>query len=257
MNEIIKTGITILGAKPVAEAMNTVVKGTVDGLAEVLKRICLPALEEYGELLRDNVKSWRKSNMIAMAKIAEQILNKSKVPSSHKAHPKIAIKIIEESSWADDDYIQSLWAGLLVSSCTESGVDDGNIIFINLLSQITSSEARILKHVTKKSIKQLSSEGIIECGRLRLTADQIMNCSGCSDISRIYRELNHLRSLGLITGGFGAYFDSPDAEIGPTTIALQLYVLGEGYSGSTADFFSLKKEEGEGSCEKSHCAVTL
>lgn len=49
-------GLDVLGIKPVAEAVNTVTKGTVEGASAFLSRICLPAAEEFGFLLQDKVR---------------------------------------------------------------------------------------------------------------------------------------------------------------------------------------------------------
>jgi hypothetical protein len=64
--------LDVLGIKPLAEAINTVIKGTVDGAAVFLGRICLPAAEEFGLLLRDRVSHWRRQNLIRIAEKAER-----------------------------------------------------------------------------------------------------------------------------------------------------------------------------------------
>ena len=61
------------------------------------------------------------------------------------AHPRILFKIIEEGSWSEDGVVQDMWAGLVQSSCSDSGDDDSNLIFINLLSNMTKLQAKILK----------------------------------------------------------------------------------------------------------------
>lgn len=42
--------LDVLGVKPIADSVNTVTKGTVDGASAFLSRICLPAAEEFGLL---------------------------------------------------------------------------------------------------------------------------------------------------------------------------------------------------------------
>jgi hypothetical protein len=63
----------------------------------------------------------------------------------------------------------------------------------------------------------------------------------CSDFHRLDRELDHLRALELINGGFDP--DSTDADITPSALALQLYVRSQGYIGSPIDYFGLDKKE--------------
>ncbi|WP_236446840.1 hypothetical protein, partial [Pseudomonas syringae] len=131
--------LDILGAKPVADALKTVTDGSVQGISALLSRICLPAAEEFGLLWRDKVSHWRACNAARMAAHAASIIDKQTSASQLSAHPRVVFKTIEDSSWTDDDVVLSLWGGLLASSCTESGSDESNLMFINLLSQLTSS----------------------------------------------------------------------------------------------------------------------
>src|SRR5436190_421992 len=64
--------LDILGVKPIGEAINTVVKGTVEGAAAFLGRICLPAAEEFGLFLRDKVSNWRTKNLVKMTENAKK-----------------------------------------------------------------------------------------------------------------------------------------------------------------------------------------
>lgn len=62
----------IFGIRPLAEAINTLTKGAVDGAGAFLSRICLPAAEEFGLMLRDKVSSWRAKNAVAIIQKAEK-----------------------------------------------------------------------------------------------------------------------------------------------------------------------------------------
>lgn len=85
--------LDILGAKPLSESVKTVTEGTVQGVSALLSRICLPAAEEFGFLLKDKVSNWRSNNAAKMAAKANKIFEG--VPSQEKlsAHPKIALKL--------------------------------------------------------------------------------------------------------------------------------------------------------------------
>ena len=121
--------LDLLGVRPISESLNTVTRGVVDGLSAFLSRICLPAAEEFGLLLKDKVSSWRAKNAIAIVDKAQAELN-FKTNDKRHAHPILVSSIIENGSWSDCDEIQDMWAGLLASSCTESGGDESNLIFI-------------------------------------------------------------------------------------------------------------------------------
>jgi len=149
----------VLGIKPVGEAVNTLVKGTVDAAAAFLGRICLPAAEEFGLLLRDRVGHWRTRNLVKIAEKTERkVANNPNAPQVH-AHPRIVHSALENGSWADTDELQEMWAGLLASACTVDGKDESNLMFVNLLSQLTSTQVKVLNHGCESSEKRVSKKG--------------------------------------------------------------------------------------------------
>jgi len=117
-----------------------------------------------------------------------------------------------------------MWAGLLASSCSDDGKDESNLLFTNLLSQLTVCEVRMVNHASKTAPKvKLETHGLIATqGRLKMSAEELIQVSGVADVHQLDRELDHLRSLGLIHEGFSGY-DSR-ADITPTALALNLYV---------------------------------
>jgi len=81
-----------------------------------------------------------------MIREAEIKFNKYNRDINKHAHPRLVSKIIEQGSWVDEDIVQGMWAGLMASSCTEDGQDESNFIFISILGQITSLQARVIKY---------------------------------------------------------------------------------------------------------------
>lgn len=229
--------LDVLGVKPVADAVKTVTEGSVNAVSAFLSRICLPAAEEYGLLLKDKVSNWRAANAAKMAAQAEALLKQRGSPESLFAHPKIAFKAVEDASWTDDDIVLSLWAGVLASSCTESGKDESNLIFINLLSQLTSSQIRVLKYACENVKVYKTRSGWIEAGSVIVEAADLVVISGVTDLHQLDRELDHLRLVGLIQTGFS--MDSTEADISPMPLCLQLYVRSQGYVGSPIAYFEL------------------
>ncbi len=62
----------VLGIKPYGEAIQNTLKETLKGLESFLAATCMPALEEMGLMLRDNVRVWRLKNIV---KIVEKSLH--------------------------------------------------------------------------------------------------------------------------------------------------------------------------------------
>lgn len=248
--------IDVLGVKPIGEAINTLVKGTVDGAAAFFSRICLPAAEEFGLLLRDKVSNWRAKNLVKIAERAEKKLLSNPDGSTEYAHPRIASLIVEQGSWADDDDVQQMWSGLLASSCTKKGDDESNLMFINLLSQITSSEARMLNYGCEKVKKSNTKSNWISIeGQVIVSVEELKKIAVLDDVQRLDRELDHLRVLGLIEGGLRkptpveSFIEttvirrSPSiiANLSPTYLGLQMYVRCQGSKLSPAEYFGLAK----------------
>lgn len=232
--------LDVLGIKPIADSVNTVTKGTVDGASAFLSRICLPAAEEFGLLLKDKVSAWRAKNAIKIANKAQDILEKNSPESVISAHPRIIYSTIEHGSWAEDDFMQNLWAGLLASSCTPDGRDESNIILINLLSQLTSSQAKIISYISENTNTYMGSSGFIASDKFCMKASKLHDVSGIEDIHQLDRELDHLRSLELINEGFNVH--SLNADVTPHSLCLQLYARSQGYVGSPIDFYEAKEK---------------
>jgi hypothetical protein len=231
----------LLGMKPLAEAANTLTKATVEGASAFLSRICLPAAEEFGLLLRDKVSVWRANNAAKIAQKAEQKYNELPAPEGRHAHPRLIAQIIAQGSWIEADDVQELWAGLLASSCTEHGQDDSNLIFIDLLARLTLSEARILDHICRNATKIVTDGGWIAADYFFMTLPELQKVSKISDFHRLDRELDHLRTLGLIHEGFFSH--SPNVNMTPTALALQMYVRCQGFIGNPLVFFRLHVPE--------------
>jgi hypothetical protein len=228
--------LDVLGIKPVGDAISHATKATVNGASAFLGRICLPAAEEFGLLLQDKVRAWRAKNALAVVWEAEAQYHKYLREHPAHAHPRLVSATLEHGSWADDKTLQEMWGGLLASSCSADGRDDSNLIFINLLSQLTTLQVRILHHACGMVEKFLTPAGLI-MSKTPLLVDipTLEAIAGIDDIHRIDRELDHLRGMGLIDHGFDAL--SQVADITPSALALNLYVRCQGFTGSPVEFF--------------------
>jgi len=227
--------LDVLGVKPIADAINTVTKGTVEGASAFLSRICMPAAEEFGLLLKDHVSAWRAKNAINISKKAQDLVEKQVGGLIVMAHPRIVFNTIEHGSWADEDFMQNLWAGLLASSCTSDGTDESNLIFINMLSQLTRSQARLINYISETAKIYKSVGGWIGADEMILEPDELIRITGINDLQQLDRELDHLRALGLFNGGFIP--EATLAAITPLSLCLQLYVRTQGFVGSPIDYF--------------------
>jgi hypothetical protein len=92
-----------------------------------------------------------------------------------------------------------------------------------------------LKYSCESARKIICPNGLVVGGHLSVEANSLKELTGIKDIHRLDRELDHLRSLELIGSSLGGGF-SPGkdliAEIGPTALALNLYVKTQGHNSS-------------------------
>jgi hypothetical protein len=233
--------LDILGIKPIGNAVEKTTSKTLDGASAFLSRICLPAAEEFGFLLQDKVKNWRTNNTNKILEKAEAKLSESRDNEQLKAHPLITWRILENGSWSEHNELHEMWAGLLASSCDETGEDDSNLMFIDIISKLSEAQVKILNYSCENSNVILRKTGLVSTDTLKVDLDKLEEITGITDLSRLDRELDYLRSLSLISELSGGFSQTVlTADISPTDMALHLYVRCQGYLGDLKSYFDLK-----------------
>jgi hypothetical protein len=61
----------ILGLKPYGEAIKIVVKKTIEGVEAFLSAACKPALDELGQMMRDQLRVWTPNNALNIVEKAK------------------------------------------------------------------------------------------------------------------------------------------------------------------------------------------
>jgi hypothetical protein len=260
-DESSERNISLVNLGSLTKPVDTLTKGLIEGAGAFLSRISLPAAEEFGLLVRDKVSGWRTLNAAKIAQKAEKILQTQGGVQERQAHPRLVWSTLENGSWVADDRVQDMWGGLLASSCTEDGKDESNLIFMNLLAQLTSSEAKLLSYVCEQAAKSTNPAGVVGAYTVELTREKVSDISGIKELHHVVRELDHLNALQLLKGTFGSKAESeigdyykqfeieddywliePDfevANVAPTNLGISLYVRCQGSLLSPAAFFGL------------------
>lgn len=152
----------IFGIKPYGEILKTITEESIGAVKTFLETVCKPAAEEFGFLLSDKIRVWRLNNTV---KILEKANNKLHFDGDKlqlkQIHPKIINKIFEEGSWESDDEVQNYWASLISSSASEYPNDD-NIIYFEILKQLTKTELLLIQHFCKNSQLEENEFGILK-----------------------------------------------------------------------------------------------
>lgn len=225
-------------AAGIGKALNTVAIGIV----EFFNDICRPAAQELGSLLKDQVQGVRLRNLDRIRAAAQERLN-ARVADGQavSAHPRLAHTVVEVGSWIDDEEVQQWWGGLLAASCTEDGRDESNLMFMHLLRELSTSQARIVKLVCETAPKWAWGPNRLVVAMpgasISIELEDALRIAGISDVQQLDRELDHLRALNLIDGGLDGFECS--AELRPTTLCLHLYVRCQGSRQTPADYFKL------------------
>ncbi len=223
----------IIASKPAV----MVTQAMIDLSESFLATICKPAGKEFGLLLKDRVHAWRTANTVKTTLKGKDKMGANAIPEGHHAHPRVVHQIIEQSSWVEDEVVQDLWAGLLSSSCTESGDDDSNLIFTNILGNLTKLQAKALKYACEKAGKTVTpTNKLLQPHPFTVPLNVLAEHLAETDIQRIDRELDNLLALGLINGGIHSMRTNL-VDLTPTPLALHMYVRCQGSRVSPVDYF--------------------
>jgi hypothetical protein len=229
--------VDLFGIKPIGKAVEIATKGSVEGAGAFLSRICLPAAEEFGLLLKDRVSSWRQNQAAQILQKTESKLGKSSNANQIHAHPRLVMLALEQGSWNDADEVQEAWAGLLASACDSEGKSQDNLIFMNLLAQMTTLEVHLLNYMCCLVTKYEAELSLPACGELRLSSEELCSIAGSSDLQSLDIQLDHLREIGIMATGSGIIMGSRYVNLQPSALALNLYVRAQGSKMSVTEYF--------------------
>jgi hypothetical protein len=218
-----------------------------------LRRICPSASHELKLLFREGLGNMRVPNAIAIAHRAEIML--AAEPNFDRLHApaSVVLRVVKEGSWAEDSANQHLWAGILVTACTQTGDDESNLPYIDLLAEMATVDTRLYVEACSKAPKVFTTNGAVSASPLMCTADEMIHLTGTKDLSKIDRNILQLSILGLLEPREKAkYFSFGQvANLTPTALGLELYARCQGHRGAPFDFYSARKNEsGEANTQK-------
>src|ERR1043165_6931148 len=143
MSEGAGKDVSLINLGSLTKPLDTATKGIFDGAGAFLSKICLPAAEELGLLVRDRVSYWRALNLAKVLKKTE-----GKLRSEYKeVSPKIILPIIEGASLEDDAELQDVWANLLASSIDPDFEGHAHPAFPDIVRQLEAVDVHILRTI--------------------------------------------------------------------------------------------------------------
>jgi len=114
----------------------------------------------------------------------------------------------------------------------------------DLLSQLTTIQARIFAAACDSAIKHIDSCGTVRANSLSRSADELTRISGVHDRAHIERDIQHLSWLGILEQTVKWKFFSliEEANITPTPLALKLYARCHAHRGDPATFYDVEPQ---------------
>lgn len=103
----------------------------------------MPAAEEIGDLVRDQIKYFRAKNLLSIQKKLQKSIGEMSNDQGYTS-PKLLKVLIEDATWEEDDVVQSLWAGLVAGEIKSGSGSDDAVIYTEHLKSMSSYEARLI-----------------------------------------------------------------------------------------------------------------
>ena len=204
-----------------------------------LRRIAPGSAEEFGHLFRGRLSSHKVANAAAIALFAESLL--ASVPDFDllRADPVVICRILEVGGCCDEEWLQREWAGMLSVAARVDGSTDSDLHFVDLLSQLTATQIRILSFTCARTGKAQNQDGTLRATPAAFGTEELAFGISLRE-AQIERDLEILSDLGLVRKGFNdsrALLLSDTIDLAPTHLAMELYSRCRGHRGAPAAFY--------------------
>lgn len=154
--------------KEAAKATQEVAKTTgkaIDASREFggfISRYISGSLEQGMGIFEDKLKYMRWERQMRLMQRASDYMASLGVGAPSRPIPlKFAVPLLEAASLEDDDYLQDLWAKLLVNSSIEGSPIDLNRSYIDILERLSHLEAKILSVIYALPEEEVRNKSIL------------------------------------------------------------------------------------------------
>ncbi|RYJ51904.1 DUF4393 domain-containing protein [Flavobacterium petrolei] len=133
---------------------STVLEKGIDTAKSFLDKLIMPAIEETGLLLKDQVTMWKFKNQVRMLNKAKLHCEKNKI-SPKTISLKLLCPLLDYSGLEEDEVLHDKWA-ILLSNMVDSEQNIENHVFPYILSQLSSNEFLVLEKVYDEKIARVA-----------------------------------------------------------------------------------------------------
>jgi hypothetical protein len=208
---------------------------------ELLCRLCPEASQELTRLVRAGLGNMRVANAVQISLLADAILVSEPHSDKMRANPQTVQRIIADGSWADEDWLQQLWAGLLATSCAIDKKDQPGLDLVDRFSQLAPVHVRLFKAACERAEKVDSVQGTVSAKPLIVDVEEIQQITDVQSLARIERDVFHLADLDLLEQSVRSRSLLPPDEINitPSRVGLKLFALCNGHRGKLQNYYRL------------------
>lgn len=154
--------------KDTAKAAQEIAKTTgkaIDASQEFgcfISRYISGPLEQGVGIFEDKLKYMRWERQMRLMQRASEYMKSIGIDSPSKPIPlKLAVPLMQAASLEDDDYLQDMWAKLLVNSSITGSQIELNRSYIDILERLSHLEAKILSVIYSLPENEIKNKSII------------------------------------------------------------------------------------------------
>jgi hypothetical protein len=211
---------------------------TVDAIG-FLSRICPHASDEIEQLFRGRLSNHKVANAVEIGCKAENLLSSHPAIDKMRADSRLVVRILEVGSCADEEGLRSSWAGLLAVCCRTEGSNDADLLFVDLFSQLTLAQIRIVNSICGRTSKVRAEGGALSANPEAFKTEELAFGISLRE-AQIERDLEILSDIGLLKKAYSdsrALLLTDTIDLAPTHLALELHCRCQGHRGSPEDFY--------------------
>jgi len=191
----------------------------------LLSRLCGAESGRIVQLFGGELDEARTATAVQIVIEADKQLAAEPGAANLRAHAGYVEHLIKFGSWAIGSITKQMWAGLLATSCTPQGTDESNRELVDLLVNVTPTQALIFVVACNKAKDETGESQDREAKRVIFTPDEMKQLTGKTDLTRVATDIAYLFHSGLLDKNFDftSYMPTENFDITPGPFGLEVY----------------------------------
>jgi hypothetical protein len=139
-------------------------------------------IDVAAEILTSRLKFVLFKNNEKIKYKVNKILNEKKVSNVRSLPPKLGIQMLEYACLEEEEYLQDIWCNLIANSLDPNFDMEIKYAFIDILKNLTSLDAKILKYIYDASVDKSKLYQITESNENQININKIIESIEAQDI---------------------------------------------------------------------------